>query len=286
VTVLEVIQRSTEFLVKKGVDSPRLQVELLLAHVLKLPRLKLYLNFERKLAEAELETVREMVKRRGNREPLQHVLGSVSFCGLEIKVNRHVLVPRPETELLAERAWQFLTVRNTRPLSVLDLGTGSGCLAIAMAVHCPTAQIEALDISATALALARANAAANGVAERIRFHPGDGFAALPTAPAFDLIVSNPPYIPSAEIETLAPEVRDHDPRVALDGGADGLNFHRRLTAEAASHLRPEGRIMLEFGDGQAERIRQLFVQHNWIVESVEADYSGRPRFLTARAERA
>jgi release factor glutamine methyltransferase len=286
VTVLEVIQRSTEFLVKKGVDSPRLQVELLLAHVLKLPRLKLYLNFERKLAEAELETVREMVKRRGNREPLQHVLGSVSFCGLEIKVNRHVLVPRPETELLAERAWQFLTVRNTRPLSVLDLGTGSGCLAIAMAVHCPTAQIEALDISATALALARENAAANGVAERIRFHSGDGFAALPTAPAFDLIVSNPPYIPSAEIETLAPEVRDHDPRVALDGGADGLNFHRRLTAEAASHLRPEGRIMLEFGDGQAERIRQLFVQHNWIVESVEADYSGRPRFLTARAERA
>src|SRR3989442_9882908 len=222
-----------------------------------------------------------MVKRRGNREPLQHVLGSVSFCGLEIKVNRHVLVPRPETELLAERAWQFLTARNTRPLSVLDWGTGSGCLAIAMAVHCPTAQIEARDISATALALARENAAANGVAERIRFHPGDGFAALPTAPAFDLIVSNPPYIPSAEIETLAPEVRDHDPRVALDGGADGLNFHRRLAAEAASHLRPEGRIMLEFGDGQAERIRELFVQHNWIVESVEADYSGRPRFLTA-----
>ena len=282
-TVLEVIQRSGEFLAKKGVDSPRLQVELLLAHILKLPRLKLYLNFERKLADAELENVRDLVKRRGNREPLQHILGSASFCGLEIKVNRHALIPRPETELLAERAWQFLATCNTKAPRVLDFGTGSGCLAIAIAVHCPGARIDALDVSSTALALARENAAALGVADRIRFHSGDGFTALPSSAAFDLIVSNPPYIPGAEIETLAPEVRDHDPLIALDGGVDGLDFYRRLAVGAARQLRPDGRIMLEFGDGQAERIRELFVQHNWVVENVEADYSGRPRFLTARA---
>jgi release factor glutamine methyltransferase len=285
VTVLEVIQRSTEFLARKEVDSPRLQVELILAHVLKLPRLKLYLNFEQKLADAELETTRELIRRRGNREPLQHILGSTSFCGLEIKVNGHALIPRPETELLAERAWQFLGARNARPSTALDFGTGSGCIAVAMAVHCPSAQIDALDISSGAIDLARENAAANSVGERIRFHTGDGFAALPTGAAFDLIVSNPPYISNAEIETLAPEVRDHDPRVALNGGEDGLNFYRYLSAEAGRYLRPEGRIMLEFGDGQAERIRDLFVQHNWIVEGVEADYSGRLRSLTARVAR-
>jgi release factor glutamine methyltransferase len=258
---------------------------LLLAHVLKLPRLKLYLNFERKLADAELEDVRDLVKRRGNREPLQHILGSTSFCGLEIKVNRHVLIPRPETELLAERAWQFLAARNTHPPDALDFGTGSGCLAVALAVHCPGARIDALDISEAALALAHENAVAHGVADRIRFHNGDGFAALPSRAAFDLIVSNPPYIPSAEIETLAPEVRDHDPRIALDGGGDGLDFYRRLAAEAVRRLLPDGHLMLELGDGQAERIRELFVQHNWVVENVEADYSGRPRILIARLKR-
>jgi len=286
VTVLEVIQRSAKFLAKKDVESPRLQVELLLAHALGLPRLKLYLNFERTLSGAELESARTLVKRRGNREPLQHILGSTSFCGLEIKINRHVLVPRQETELLAERAWTFLSTRNAQPSTALDFGTGSGCIAVALAVKCPQAQVHALDISADALGVARENSAFNLASERIQFHHGDGFGALPQDLFFDLLVANPPYIPSAEIDTLSPEVRDHDPRQALDGGADGLEFYRRLAVEAAKRLRPAGRMMLEFGDGQAERIRETLVQHKWIVESIEADYSDRPRILTALAGQA
>ncbi|HYT59292.1 MAG TPA: peptide chain release factor N(5)-glutamine methyltransferase [Haliangiales bacterium] len=285
-TVLDVIQRSAEFLAKKGVDSPRLQIELLLAHVLRVPRLKLYLDFERPLTAAELESVRELVKRRGDREPLQHILGAASFCGLEIKVNRRVLVPRPETELLAQRAWEYLGSLKSPAPTAFDFGTGSGCLAVALAAKCPAARVHAADISTEALTVARENAGLNRVADRIQFHLGDGFAPLPPDLSLDLIAANPPYVPSAEIDALTPEVRDYDPRLALDGGADGLVFFRRLAAESAERLAAAGRIMLEFGDGQAERIGEIFVQHKWVVENVEADYSGRPRILVARPERA
>jgi len=239
VTVLEAIQRSTEFLAKKGVDSPRLQTELLLAHLRKQPRMRLYLEFERVLTPAEVDGFRELIRRRGQREPLQHIVGSTSFCGFEIAVNRDVLIPRPETELLAERGWTFLnqlSTINSQPSTALDFGTGSGCLAIALACKCPTAEVYAVDISSEALALARENAARHGAAERIRFLHGDGFAAAPAGARFDLIISNPPYIPTAEIASLEPEVRDYDPRGALDGGADGLDYGRRLAAEGARFL--------------------------------------------------
>lgn len=281
-TVLEVIQKSSEFLGKKGVDSPRLQVELLLAHVLHLPRMGLYLNFARVLTEPELDQVRELIKRRGQREPLQHITGSTAFVGLEMSVNAHVLVPRPETEQLAELGWEFLNTSTSAPPIALDFGTGSGCLAITLAVKSPGAQIQAVDISPEALATARENAARHEVQNRIQFLLGDGFAAVPPEARFDLIVANPPYIPSAEIETLEPEVRDHDPRLALDGGADGLAFYQRLAQEAGAFLRPGGRMMLEFGDGQAEAIRAIFESQKWIVEQVKPDYSGRLRVLIAR----
>ncbi len=335
-TVLEAIQKSTDFLTKKGVDSPRLQAELLLAHLLKLPRMKLYLNFERLLSPVETDALRELVKRRSQHEPLQHITGSTSFCGLEIAVNRHVLVPRPETEILAELGWEWLGKHRTgneeHPISnsdksragiehptsnaehagpeagapsALDFGTGSGCIAIALAMKCPAARIMAVDVSAEALALAKENAVRNGVGERIEFVEGDGFAALmsegrvtrvPDSNAeakigdscnsslrqFDLIISNPPYIPTAEIEMLQPEVRDFDPHGALDGGADGLDFYRRFAVEAAAQLKPGGKIMLEFGDGQAEAIRKVFENEKWIVEAMKADYSHRERILIAR----
>jgi release factor glutamine methyltransferase len=322
VTVLEAIQKSAEFLAKKGVDSPRLQTELLLAHLLKLPRMKLYLSFERILTPAETDTLRDLVKRRGRREPLQHITGSTSFCGLEIAVNRHALVPRPETELLAELGWQFLNHpsegRVTRApnlknedgdsynssLQALDLGTGTGCIAIALAVKCPAAKIMATDVSADALALAMPNAVRNGVAERVEFLQGDGFAALQNVGQasclslsgekktgtggtpvlrFDLIISNPPYIPSAEIEMLQPEVRDFDPRDALDGGADGLDFYRLIASRAAAFLKPGGKVMLELGDGQAEAVRKIFETEKWVVEAVKEDYSHRPRILIAKS---
>ena len=326
-TVLEAIQKSAEYLAKKGVESPRLQTELLLAHLLKLPRMKLYLNFERTLTPAETDGLREFIERRGQREPLQHITGSTSFCGFEIAVNRHALVPRPETELLAELGWEFLARLSAelerRPPArreggelqehagpeagapiALDFGTGTGCIAIALAAKCPSVKIIATDVSPDALALAKQNAGRHNAAERIEFVQSDGFAALkdrwgerPREPGenaiadgspgvsphqFDLIISNPPYIPSAEIATLQPEVRDFDPRAALDGGADGLDFYRKLAAEAKPFLKPGGKIMLEFGDGQADATRKIFEAEKWIVEAVKEDYSQRARILVAR----
>jgi release factor glutamine methyltransferase len=282
VTVLEAIQKSTEFLGKKNVESPRLQAELLLAHLLKMPRMKLYLNFDRVLTIAETDGLRELIKRRGHREPLQHIVGSTSFCGFEIAVNRHVLVPRSETELLAELGWNFLVARHSPPVTALDFCTGSGCIAIALAAKCPSVKIVAADISADALALAKENAARNNVAEQIDFLEGDGFAALKKENQFDLIASNPPYISSAEIETLQPEVRDFDPRLALDGGADGLNFYRLIAAQAKVFLKPDGKVMVEFGDGQADAVRKIFENEKWIVEAVKEDYSHRARILIAK----
>jgi release factor glutamine methyltransferase len=267
-------------------------------------RMNLYLNFERVLTPAEIDSLREFVKRRGQREPLQHIVGLTSFCGFEIAVNRHALVPRPETELLAEEGWKFLGENRT---TALDFGTGTGCIAIALVAKCPNAKIIGTDISTDALALAKQNAIANKVAERIEFLQGDGFAAfhsegrVPRVPdsnaetkirdsqssflrkwEFDLIISNPPYIPSAEIETLQPEVRHFDPRAALDGGADGLDFYRMLAAEAKPFLKLDGKLILEFGDGQADAIKKIFENEKWIVEAVKEDYSQRARILITR----
>lgn len=298
-TVLEAIQKSADFLGKKGVESPRLQAELLLAHQLKMPRMKLYLNFDRGLTTAETDGLRELVKRRAAREPLQHIVGSTSFCGLDISVSHSALIPRPETEMLAELGWKFLLAASKQGeggSTCLDFGTGTGCIAIVLAMKCPTAKITALDISPDALTLAKQNAEQNKVAERIEFLHGDGFAALSgeagretslrersNAPrSFDLIVSNPPYIASAEIATLEPEVKDFDPRAALDGGADGLDFYRRLAQESKAFLKPGGKIMVEFGDGQANDITKIFEAEKWVVEAVQADYSQRARILIAK----
>jgi release factor glutamine methyltransferase len=263
--------------------------------------MKLYLNFERALTPAETDALREMIRRRGQREPLQHIVGSTSFCGLEIVVNRHVLVPRPETELLAESGWQFLQqlsegrvprapnstesengAAQSSALRVLDFGTGTGCIAIALAVKCPAAKIIATDISADALALAKQNAVRHNVTGQIQFQQNDGFATLSGDVRFDLIISNPPYIPSSEIATLQPEVRDFDPRGALDGGTNGLDFYRLIAAHAAAFLKSDGKIMLEFGDGQADAVQTIFETEKWVVESVERDYSQQSRILIAR----
>lgn len=280
VTVLEAIQRSTEFLTRKGVESPRLQSELLLAHVLKIPRMRLYLDFERPVKEPELAAYRELVVRRGQREPLQHIVGTANFCGLELSVSRDVLVPRPETELLAEQGWQFL-LKQGPSAAALDFGTGSGCLAIALGKRCPGAVVCAIDTSEAALAVARANAELHAVSDRVRFVNGNHLGAVPEPREFNLIISNPPYIPSAEIESLDPEVRGFDPRNALDGGADGLQFYRMLAAEASPRLAQGGRLMVEFGDGQANALREIFSAQKWIVEGVLEDYNQRPRILVA-----
>jgi release factor glutamine methyltransferase len=282
VTVLEVIQRGSEYLARRGVDSPRLQMELMLSQVLSLPRLKLYLNFERPLGESEAATLREMVRRRGEREPLQHILGTANFCGLEFVVDRRVLVPRPETELLAEKAWIILeemTARAPEQRWVVDIGTGSGCLAIVLANKIPSAQLHAVDISEEALAVARENARRHGV--RVEFHQSDYLQSLPKAWAFDLVVSNPPYVPSPQLPTLQPEVRDYDPAGALDGGPDGLTHYRRLAQELPDRLKPGGRLLLELGDEQAQAVGQILREHGWRVDSIDKDYNGMERILVA-----
>jgi release factor glutamine methyltransferase len=284
VTVLESIQRSTQFLTRKGVDAPRLQTELLLAHLLKIPRMQLYLNFERTLTPAEVDELRELIQRRGHREPLQHITGTISFCGLELSVDRRALIPRPETEILAERGWKFLQERSrTEQWSpvALDFGTGTGCLAIALAYHCQDAQVYALDLSSAALALARQNAQRHTIARPIQFIEGGKLQALPPGLRVDLLLSNPPYIPTAEIDELQPEVRDYDPRTALDGGQDGLDVYRYLAADAPAFLNPGARLMVEMGDGQAAALLALFEAQDWVVESVDEDYNQRPRILVA-----
>ena len=280
-TILDVIKRSSEFLARKGVASPRLQVELLLAHLLRMPRMQLYLSFERVLTIAEIDALRALVQRRGQREPVQYIVASACFCGLEIALNRQVLIPRPETELLAERAWTFLQKAGGTP-AVLEIGTGSGCLAIALAHHAPHAKVCATDFSAPALELARRNAETNQVSDRLQFCQGDLFAAAPAEAQFDLIVSNPPYIPTGRIETLEAEVRAYEPRSALDGGADGQDFYRRIAAEAGARLRPAGCLMLELDEEGAAATRRIFQSEKWMVEAVERDYNGRERILIAR----
>ena len=284
-TVLEVIQRSSEFLARKGVDSPRLQVELMLAELLQLPRLKLYLDFERVLTDPQLTALRAMVKRRADREPLQHILGSACFCGLNFAVSPAVLIPRPETELLAERAWhhlQRLAERRELRRSVLDVGTGSGCLAITLAVKCPDVTVHAVDISEAALDVAVSNAKRHGVLDRVHFQQSDLFAAVPKELRFDLIVTNPPYIATSELDTLQPEVRNYDPGLALDGGVDGLAFYRRLASEAPARLNSQGTLMAEFGDNQAEPVAEIFRSHGWTIDELARDLAGNLRIIIAR----
>lgn len=281
-TVLEIIQKSGEFLERKGVDSPRLQVELLLEHVLEMPRLQLYMNFERTVTDKELDRLRDCVKRRGAREPLQHIVGSTSFCGLDIAVGPRALIPRPETEMLAERAWLFLNTQPStqkRPSTVLELGVGSGCVSIAIAANSPSARVTAIDCCEEALGLARENVARHELAERVELLKSDGFGQLPPGAQYDLIVSNPPYIPAGEIAALQPEVRDHDPRAALDGGVDGLDFYRMLAEQAGRWLHPDGVMMLEFGDGQAPAIETVFCDQGWSVDSIERDLADKERFI-------
>ncbi len=277
-TVLEAIQRSGEFLGKKGVESPRLNAELLLAEVLRVPRMRLYLDFERVLAEAEVNDLRVMVVRRSQREPLQHILGRVNFCGLDFKVTKEVLIPRPETELLAELAWKFLAEMAPEP-RVFDYGTGSGCLAITLAVRIPAAQVLAVDISAAALEVARENAVAHQVAERVRFAHGDALACLERG--LTLVVGNPPYIARGAMAGLPAEVRDYDPSLALDGGVDGLDHYRRIAMQAGPSVVAGGKVMLEFGDGQGGAITEIFQKQNWIVEALVEDYNRQPRILVA-----
>ncbi len=282
-TVRRILEWTTSHLKKHGSDSPRLDAEILLAHTRHCSRIALYTNFDDELTDAHRQTMRELVQRRAKAEPVAYLVGHREFFSLDFEVNREVLIPRPDTETLVLKVIELL-----KPLSgpkLLELGTGSGCIAIALAKHLPTAVITAVDISSTALEVAGRNAKRHGVEQRIEFLEGDLWAALPADhDKFDAVVSNPPYICSDEIQTLDADVAKHEPHLALDGGSDGLTFYRRILADATKWLKPGGLLAVECSGEQAEPI-QLLVESTKQFGPVQVtkDAAGKLRVVTAVA---
>jgi len=283
--LLELIQRTTPFFEKHGVDSPRLTIELLLTHLLKKRRLDLYLEFERELDDATLEKLREMVRRRAAGEPLQYITGEAEFCGLKFAVDRRVLIPRPETELLVDTTLAQMKSKVQSPQSrvrIVDLCTGSGCVAVTLAKKLDAAEVYATDVSTDALAVAEENAKRYKVEKNIRFFQGDLLEILPDSLTVDAIVSNPPYIASGDWARLPKEVREFEPAQALAAGEDGLNFYRRIVGNARRFLLPTGFLCLELGDGQCPAVSRLCAENGWTVEDVVKDLQGKERVMVAR----
>ena len=245
-TIKGVLDWATADFSSRGMDSPRLEAEILLAHLLRCERIRLYTDFDRPLEEGELARYREAIARRRKGVPSAHITGRREFWSIELEVSPEVLVPRPDTETLVEAALEVGPGE-----SVLDLCTGSGCVVIALASERPKAEFDATDISPAACEIARANADRQGLAERITVFEGDLFDAVPDGKTYDMIVSNPPYVTTGEIPTLSPEVRN-EPALALDGGPDGLDIIRRILEGAHRHLNPGGAILIELDPRQAE----------------------------------
>ena len=277
-TVLEVLQSTTVYFRKRNIDSPRLNAEHLLAHVMGRKRIDLYLQFERPLPESELTPLRELVRRRGAGEPLQHLLGTVEFCGRIFRCDKRALVPRPETEQLVE----LLISRFKSEIAssrMVDVGTGSGVIALTLAAEFPAAEIVGVDISEDALMLARENAERLNLADRVRFLQGNLLENV--QPGFDLIVANLPYVSTEDRQKLSREVL-HDPEAAVFAGARGDELVRQLIAQAPSWFRPGGILAIEIGIGQSETLVTALAEKNYRDIFPEKDYSGVIRFLFAK----
>jgi len=294
-TVLETINLSTEYLEKKGIESPRINAELLLAHILKCKRLDLYLSFERPLDEIELNQYREFIKRRSKFEPLQYIIGSVEFFGIEFKVNSSVLIPRPETEILVEAVIDHLKNNQTtgnqlNNPEVLDIGTGSGNVAISIAKNFPQIKVIAIDVSSDGLFLAKRNAEINGVIENINFIKCDILKETPQLPDygsgitqknFDVIVSNPPYISLNEFPMLQPELKMYEPKNSLTDYLDGFNFYRIISEKSRQLLKPGGRIFFELGKDQAEQVKKILCENSFTNIILKKDYLNIERVISA-----
>lgn len=277
-SLLEVIKKTADFFSARGIEHPRLDAELILGHALGLKRMQLYLQFERLLTEAELEKIRPLVRRRGAREPLQYVLGETEFFGLKLKTDRRALIPRPETERLVELVTYYVT---NPPARILDLGTGTGVLALALAKHWPEAKVIAIDAGEDALALARENAAALGLAERVRLLHSDWFAALAPEERFELIVANPPYLSADEVAQTAPDVREFEPIAALKADDDGLADLKKIIAGAPAFLSPGGVLALETGIAHHAALLKLAAEAGFPRAESLKDLAGRDRYVLA-----
>jgi release factor glutamine methyltransferase len=279
-TIRELLGPAREYLEQKGVPSPKLDAEYLLAHVLDVQRLELYLDHDRELEPAEVDRLRELVRRRGKREPLAYVLGSWGFYGLELHCDGRALVPRPETEILVERCLALLT--GTPEPSIVDVGTGTGAIALALAARLPEASVTAIDLSPDALALAGENAALNDLAERVELLEGDLLAPI-AGRRFDLVASNPPYVAAGD--AVDPEVADYEPALAVYAGDAGRAILERLAADVPAVLRAGGHLAVEVGDGQAPWLAERLAGLGYAEVEVTRDLRGVERVVTARVSR-
>ncbi|MCU0645460.1 MAG: peptide chain release factor N(5)-glutamine methyltransferase [bacterium] len=286
--LIEILQMSTDYLTKKGIENARLNAELLVGHVLKLSRVQLYLNFEKPVTAEELEQIRNLLKRRSNHEPLQYILEEAEFYSLKLKVNRSTLIPRPETEILVDTVIEQCkkNFAQEKTIEILDIGTGSGNIAIAVAKNFANSRITAIDIQHEALTIARQNAEYHQLQDRINFIQQDIFDIKLSFPEkFDVIVSNPPYISREEFDSLHDDIKNFEPYIALDGGSDGLAFYHRLTNLAPSYLAQDGFIAVEFGANQPDQIKKIFANSAFFqyIEII-TDLNKLPRILLARKE--
>lgn len=297
-TILKTLESATDSLTKAVVEAPRLNAETLICHVLKCNKTDFYTNPDKYLTDDEIDSITALVKRRTLREPLQYIIGKQGFWSLDFKVTKDVLIPRPETEIIIEEAIK-LVAHNSRPTAILDLCTGSGCIAITLAKKLPNAVIYATDVSNTALLIAKENAEMYGVLRNIKFIHGDIFDALNLRAkgnkifdpcplthdpiSFDLIVSNPPYIKTSDIKTLEPEIKNFEPTNALDGGEDGLKIIKRIIDNAHNYLKKHGWLMMEIGIGQTLDVKTLLEKSGHYDEiSITKDYSGIERVIKAK----
>jgi len=280
-TIVKILDWTKQYFTDKGIENPRLDADVLLCAVLKCQRINLYVHFDQPLKAEELQKYREYVLRRGKHEPLAYILGEQAFMNYVFKVTPAVLVPRPETELLVESLVKLF--ENAEKLEILDLGTGSGAILVSLLAMLSQARGTAVDISAAALAVATGNAELMGVCERFTPVLSDLYRELPPTNKYDLIVSNPPYIPTADLSSLAADVRK-EPQGALDGGKDGLNFYRRIVEEADKYLSSEGILAFEIGIYQAEAVVNFCREHGFAITAIRKDYAGIERMIFATKE--
>lgn len=288
--ILELLNKASEYLAGKGIDTARLDAELLLSHVLNMERIDLYVRFDQPLETAEVDAYRIAIARRAQRMPVAYITGSKEFYSLDLKVDRSVLIPRPETELLVECVLNWLGEEEA-PVepNIVELGTGSGAIAVALAhsladQESASPRIYATDISQQAIDVAKTNVDNHALGNLIQLFQGDLYTALPPAlqSEVDAIVSNPPYIPSDELKGLAPEIARYEPKGALDGGLDGLDCYRRIYFEGRKFLRPGGLVAVEIGHGQASQVMAIASESGYVDTKLYRDYGDRERVVMAR----
>lgn len=280
-TILSLIERTTTHLAENGIDDARLNTELLLSHVLTFSRLQLYTNYDRPISDEELQRFKELLRRRLKHEPLQYILGETEFMGFPLYVNHRVLIPRPETELLVERTRDAIAGMGLANIDILEIGTGSGNISIALERFVSNASITSIDASEQAQQVAQSNLKRNDTSRITLLHASvfDDF--LPGI-AYDIIVSNPPYISRAEYDLLQPEIKEYEPRMATTDDADGLTFIRRICEVAVDKLRPGGYVFIEIAHNQSEAATRISAAAGLQYVTVFRDYDGHPRILSAQ----